>query len=169
MRPWVAMAAATLAACGTAPPTWTPDAGACQPYEVPASTDLMAPTVSFKTDVMKVFNTSCGTATCHGSSSSPTGGVFLGASTAQGSDAEAAFAAIVGVPSNELPTMLLVTPGDGSASYLMHKLDGDQCQFEMMCANQDCEVSMPSGAGSVLPVTPRDTVRRWIAQGAADN
>ena len=65
--------------------------------------------------------------------------------------------------------MSIVTPTNPTQSYIMHKLDGDQCQFNQMCSGLNCEVSMPSGATVVLPVDDRDTVRRWIAQGAMDN
>lgn len=153
-----------LAACGTPPPVWSPDAGPCQPYVVPAGTDLAAPTVGFA-DVVKVFGASCGAAQCHGSTA-PKGGVFLGASSAHGADADAIYAALVGVPSGELPRMAFVAPGDPSASYLMHKLDGDQCQFSAECTNGDCAHVMPMGGESTLPLVSRDTIRRWIAQGA---
>jgi hypothetical protein len=162
------LAVLAAAACGTPPPSWTPDAGACMAYVVPTGTDLMTPSVSFKTDVMKVFNNNCGTSLCHGSTSEPTGGLFLGASTAMGSDSVMAFDALVGKPSNELTAMPLVTPSNPNESYLMHKLDGDQCQYTSMCSNDNCQNTMPSGVTVVLPVSERDTVRRWIAQGATN-
>jgi hypothetical protein len=132
----------------------------------PMSTNLMAPAVSFRTDVMKVLDNNCGSSACHGRAQDPTGGVFLGDSTAKGQDADAVYAAIVGQRSGELEGMKLVTPGDPANSYLMHKLDGDQCQFDTSCTGQDCQHSMPSGETVVLAVPLRDTVRRWIAQGA---
>ncbi len=168
MSRWL-LATLVVAACGTPPPSWAPDGGACAAYVVPTGTDLMSPTVSFKTDVMKVFNSSCGTSLCHGSTTEPTGQLFLGASTAMGSDSAMVFGALVNVQSYELSSMALVTPSDPTQSYLMHKLDGDQCQYTQMCSGEDCESAMPSGATVVLPVDQRDTVRRWIAQGAMNN
>jgi len=65
--------------------------------------------------------------------------------------------------------MPLVTASDPSKSYLMHKLDGDQCQYNAECSGQSCLSLMPSGGTQLLPVATRDVVRRWIAQGAQNN
>jgi hypothetical protein len=51
----------------------------------------------------------------------------------------------------------------------MHKLDGDQCQFDSQCSGGSCLSLMPSGGSELLPVANRDLLRRWIAQGAANN
>jgi hypothetical protein len=169
LRPTLAALALVAGACGTDPPVWTPDAGPCVQYSVPMSEDLMAPSVSFHTDVMKVFNDSCGSSACHGSQDNPTGSVFLGASTANGSDSATVFTSIVSISSGELRSMNFVTPSDPSMSYLMHKLDGDQCVFEQSCTGGDCMHSMPSDSAVTLAVTTRDIVRRWIAQGAPNN
>jgi hypothetical protein len=156
---------------GSTTPTTTTGTGTstCPPYVVPTGTDLMTPVVAFKTDVMKVFNDNCGSSACHGSASAPTGGVFLGASTANGSDASKVHAAIVGKAGDELTSMPFVTASDPEKSYLMHKIDGDQCQFDAQCADQSCLSEMPSGLGSMLPAQTRDIVRRWIAQGAKND
>jgi hypothetical protein len=87
---------------------------------------------------------------------------------------------IVNVKSIELPSMNYVTAGMPEESFLMHKMDGDQCQFVSMCSTsgsapaQMCGVVMPQAGCALEPTTaggvnPRDTVRRWIAQGALDN
>jgi hypothetical protein len=164
---WLLLVA--LAGCGTPPPEWLPDAGTCVGYVVPAGMDLTTPARSFTVSVMNVLNDHCGSGMCHGSSDNPTGGVFLGSSGAMGADAADAYAAIVGKPSGELPSMNLVTAGDPARSYLMHKLDGDQCQFELMCASPGCQHSMPNDLAVLIPVTERDIVREWIAQGAPNN
>jgi hypothetical protein len=158
-----------LSACGGDPAGGGGDGGACPPYVVPAGTDLTMPVVSFKNDVMKVFNTSCGLSTCHGSTTAPQGNLFLGAESAMRSDAAAVYAGLVGKASGELPSMPFVTAGDPSKSYLMHKLDGDQCQYDAQCSGGSCMALMPSGGTQPLPVATRDTIRRWIAQGAADD
>ena len=142
--------------------------GTCVPYAVPAGTDLQQPKVSLKSDVMTVFNNNCGAATCHGSSTSGQGALFLGAESAHKADASQVRTGLVGHAGNELPSMPLVTAGDPSKSYLMHKMDGDQCQFDAACAG-GCLAVMPSGLGHVLPAATRDVVRRWIAQGAQDD
>jgi len=143
--------------------------GNCDAYLVPATTDLTQPVVSFKTDVMKIFNNNCGLSTCHGSTSLGKGSLFLGAETAHRADASEVRAGIVGQASVELPSMPFVTAGDPEKSYLMHKLDGDQCAFDGECVDGTCHVLMPSGGNTLLPVAFRDVVRRWIAQGAQDN
>jgi len=158
-----------LAACGTPPPQWLPDAGPCVAYAPPGDLDLTTPVMSFQANVMNMLNAHCGSQACHGASDNPTGGVFLGASAAMGSDATDAFAALVGKPSGELGTMSFVTPGDPARSYLMHKLDGDQCQFDALCSGSDCQHSMPSDLEVLIPASERDIIRRWIAQGAQAN
>jgi hypothetical protein len=153
--------------CGTDPPSWAVDSGACVAYAVPSTTDLSMPPVSFATDVMPIFNRSCGSSRCHGSTSAPTGNVFLGASTAKGADATMVLANLVAKPSGEMG-MMFVAPGNPAASYVMHKLDGDQCALPMSCTGDGCTHSMPSD-GSILAVDTRDIVRRWIYQGATAN
>jgi hypothetical protein len=140
---------------------------ACQPYQVPAGTDLTTPTVSLMTDIMPIFNANCGAAACHGTPDVP-GLLFLGAETAMGSDAAMVRTGIVGVASTELTTMPYVTASDPTKSYLMHKLDWDACQYAAECTVAACGADMPNG-GAQLPVATRDTVRRWIAQGAGDD
>ncbi len=143
--------------------------GSCPLYLVPAGTDLMSPTVTFKADVMHVFNANCGATSCHGTTMNPTGTLFLGTEAAAGSDASTVYAKLVGPKSVELTSMPYVTPGDPSKSYLMHKIDGDQCAFDPHCVGGTCLAVMPNGLGQPMPVATRDTVRRWIAQGAKDD
>jgi hypothetical protein len=142
------------------------ESGSCQPYVVPAGTDLTTPAVTFKAQVMgTVFLNNCGTSACHGAMPGM-GGMFLGVTAA---DAPTVYAGIVGKASSELPTMPFITAGDPEKSYLMHKMDGDQCQFDHECTTENCLAVMPSGATMPLPVTYRDLVRRWIAQGAMND
>ncbi len=155
-----------LGACGTPPPTWAPDAGACTPYTTPTTTDLTTPTVSFATDVMPVFAHNCSSSSCHGIADSPRGDLFLGAELAHGTDATTVYAGLVGKPSAQLPTMPYVTAGDPTNSYLVHKLDADQCMYQTSCVGHDCLQAMPYDTAA-LPVETRDVVRRWIAQGAS--
>lgn len=156
-----------LVACGTPPPSYAPDAGECVAYTSPPGTDLTAPVVSFKTDVMPVLTANCASSSCHGISDGPQGGLFLGAQQKKGADSAQVFDKLVGPMAGQLASMPYVTPGAPNASYLMHKLDGDQCQYESTCANGDCEHAMPYDRP--LPVETRDILRRWIAQGAPNN
>jgi hypothetical protein len=137
---------------------------------VPTGDNLMSPTTALKADVMVVFNNNCGAAACHGSTSSAENpsGLFLGSETAKGADSAQVYAALVNKKGNELASMSFITPGNPSQSYLMHKMDGDQCQFDAECGGS-CLAEMPNGLGHVLPSTTRDIVRRWIAQGAKND
>ena len=50
----------------------------------------------------------------------------------------------------------------------MRKLDGSQCVLDAQCKGGSCQESMPKGDG-LLDLATRDTVRRWIAQGAKND
>ena len=149
-------------------------ADACTAYAPDA--DLTTPTVSFATDVLPTFQRSCGIAgaTCHGATTvvkvdqRPYLGQFDG-----GTDAAVVVNGLVGVQSPEDPNLSIVKAGDPGQSYLMHKVDGDQCQFAADCAKgqtqySDCGELMPYSS-SALDQPTRDTIRRWIAQGAQNN
>lgn len=146
-----------------------PDAAGCQPYV--SSADLTTP-VSFTGQVEPIFQQSCAlSASCHGDPAAAPVQPYLG-SVDGGTDAATLLAKIVGVPSAEDPTMNLVTAGDPANSFLVHKMDGDQCTLAAQCAGTaismtyaNCGASMPSGIAT-LPASIRDTVRAWIKQGA---
>jgi hypothetical protein len=139
-----------------------PTTGACDDYTPPASFDLAKPAVSFSKDVMPIFGQSCAFSTCHGSTVGTANGVFLG------KDAPRVHTAIVGVRGDELPTMAFVTPGNPRESYLMRKMDGSQCALDAQCTGGSCQSSMPKNEAP-LDLATRDTVRRWIAQGAKND
>lgn len=149
------------------------DDGGCVPYV--SNADLTTPTVTFGSDVLPIMNASCGTegATCHGtpavvSLQRPFLGIVDG-----GADAAEIVEGIVGVKSQEDPSMNLVTASDPTNSFLMHKVDGDQCTLASECAASttpytNCGLAMPYTEAQ-LPQSDRDTIRRWIAQGAQNN
>jgi hypothetical protein len=161
LLPIALVSSITIAACSS------PTSGAsCETYVVPASFDPTKPTVSFTSDVLPIFEASCGLSTsCHGAQTGPR--IFLG-SRSTPFDPMRVLGDVVGVPSSDLPAMNYVTAGDPSQSFLMHKMDGDQCMLTAKCANNDCGLSMPQN-NDVLEVAKRDVVRRWIAQGAQNN
>jgi hypothetical protein len=106
---------------------------------------------------------------------------------------------LVNKPTIEDPTMNFVTPSDPANSFLMRKMDFALCDLADKCdsnnplfnkynkdqnqaypAPNGCGVGMPpdltDDAGNMVPLvdiagmpTQRDTVRRWIAQGAKNN
>jgi hypothetical protein len=144
-----------------------------------STADLSTPIVSFRGDVMPIFERSCaiGGSTCHGdpnvvASARPFLGYFGGDGGPQ--LPQAIRSGLVGVKSGEDLLMNLVTAGDPTKSFLMHKMDGDQCTLIQECRigasyRPNCGVFMPYQAPTLLDVSTRDTVRRWIEQGAADN
>jgi hypothetical protein len=149
------------------------DYGPCVRFTSDAS--LSAP-VSFAVDVAPVFQSNCtsGGVNCHATYANRP---YLGQVDA-GDDAATILASIVGVVAAEDPSMNLVTPDDPVHSFLMHKLDGDQCTLAQQCADSGissltngptpCGNDMPNGAPT-LPAAVRDAVRAWITQGAANN
>ena len=73
------------------------------------------------------------------------------------------------------PAMNLITAGDPSQSFLMHKMDDTHNDQNLTCTAQPgaesgdpCGDTMPQGS-PLLDACERDLFRRWIAQGAADN
>lgn len=146
---------------------------ACSLYR--SCADLSSPSISFASVILPLFEMSCGAggAACHGTPNAPksSGQVYLGGAAAS---PQQVLASIVGQASAENPQMDEVTAGDPGQSWLMHKLDGDQCMFDTACnatgnsAFANCGFQQPYN-GTPLDAATRDTIRRWIAQGALDN
>ena len=160
LLPLAALVALAGAAGGC--PAATPVGPACNDYAPPAGFDALSPAVSFSKDVLPIFARSCGFSTCHGSTTGPANGVFLGR------DGPRVYSAIVGTKGDELPALAFITPGNPRESYLMRKMDGSQCALDAQCSGATCQSSMPKGEGP-LEVGTRDIVRRWIAQGAKND
>jgi hypothetical protein len=158
--------------------------GNCIPGSTPPYTsciDLTSPTISYAADIQPILTNSCavGGGVCHGDPNAierTTGRVFFGYEEAGPGTVDAAgiIAAIVGQKSPENTTMDIVAAGDPNASYMMHKLDQDQCQFAAICNATGnslfalCGKGMPELSG-ILDQPSRDKIRRWIAQGAKNN
>ena len=157
-----ALAALTaLGAAGCPGPDPGPSSG-CDDHAPPAGFDALTPAVSFSRDVLPIFARSCAFSTCHGSTSGPANGVFLGR------DGPRVHAAVLNVKGDELPTMPFVNPGNPRESYLMRKMDGSQCALDAQCKGGSCQSTMPKG-NVALELPTRDIVRRWIAQGAKND
>ena len=166
-----------LAACttsnGSPGAESTADADTCEPYTSDA--DLSAPSVSFAQTIGPLFAANCavgGGINCHGAGNSLP---FLG-STDGGIDASIILDSIVEVEAGEDPEMDFVAPNAPEQSFLMHKMDGDQCTLAAQCAlsiyNEyypSCGASMPFLPHALLPAAVRDQVRAWISQGAQNN
>jgi hypothetical protein len=159
---------ALLTSCSSSK-TGDSDAATCHAFVSDAG---LSETISFAADVVPIFQTNCtgGGFGCHGTDDNTP---YLGDADG-GSDPSDLLASIVGVLSPEDPLMDLVAAGDPANSYLMHKMDGDQCTLAAGCMQSrfgyltDCGNNMPNG-GATLPLATRDMVRAWIAQGATNN
>ena len=180
--------------------------GNCTPY---VSTGDTTTPVTFKTDVLPVLQSNCsnGNTSCHSGPMNSTPMESNGSSLAFASEDGGALgmvngmpgpayivSTLVNVPSSTDHEMNLVTPGDAGASFLMHKMDGDQCLFALSTCNKqmfqdqpydpgyNCGRSMPTSDAATVPLQPtnapasdllkpalRDKVRAWIQQGAQNN
>ncbi|MDP9149388.1 MAG: hypothetical protein M3O36_05530 [Myxococcota bacterium] len=154
----------------SSPPAPASDGGSCTPF---ASTADLSGGVSFSVAVMPILQHSCGLGgqSCHGAPSvTASGRPYLG-SPAGGTTAALVLQQIVGVLSTEDTSMMLVAPGDPGHSFLMHKIDGDQCTLAPQCKGSlfpDCGQQMPWNSGTI-DMTSRDAIRAWINQGAQNN
>lgn len=103
--------------------------------------------LSFAADVYEpIISIKCG---CHMVGA---GGMVMGA------DATSAYAVLVGVPSEDVPALSRVEPGDTTISYMFHKISGTQLDV--------------GGMGSKMPLgdmlTPEQVavIEQWILGGA---
>ncbi len=147
--------------------------GADQCFQQACVTPLTG-TISFKTDVLPLFEQSCAlSSSCHGNNQSPTGPSgyqpYLGEVNPETtpSDVDLIMATIV---SQKSPTSALsiVEPGHPETSFLMHKMDGDVDCPDLGCTGGDCGDTMPQGS-TPMAREARDKVRAWIQQGAKNN
>jgi hypothetical protein len=175
--------------CGGGPPSAPcnaggADGGTCIQGDTPnytACIDLTTPVISYSADIQPIFTSSCsvGGGICHGDPlliERTTGRVFLGYEEAGPGtvDAGGIISVLVGQKSPENTMMDIVAAGDPGASYMMHKLDQDQCQFAAICNATNNTIFASCGAGmpelnGILDQASRDKIRRWIAQGAKNN
>lgn len=150
--------------------------------------DASTPSVSFETDVMPVFRRACGFSVCHGKESGSAAELYLGPKCPPADDdptctqgvpdsvgRQAILDSIVGVVSKTASTMHLVTAASPEQSFLMLKVDGCHNGAGLSCTVQDgaktsgaCGDPMPQSSDALCQ-SERDLIRRWIAQGAANN
>jgi hypothetical protein len=116
-------------------------------------------------------------------------GANMSAGTLSSTQIAAIISALVGQPANLQastdaskmvgnPDMSLVAASDPAHSFMMYKLDGNPMLANMndqvtcatlTCAGtHSCGAAMPSG-GPPIAQAERDTIRRWIAQGAKND
>ncbi|MBI3081950.1 MAG: hypothetical protein HYY94_03380 [Gemmatimonadetes bacterium] len=109
--------------------------------------------VSFSRQVQPILTDRCAFGGCH-ASTSPAAGQSL----AEG----LAYMNIVNVPSQELPSMDRVKPGDPDRSYLVHKIQGTHLEVG------GSGLRMPWGQ-EPLSDDQINRIRAWIQQGARNN
>lgn len=138
-----------------------------------AGFDGMSPKVTFSKDVLPIFRNSCGFSSCHGNAS-PTESTrhYYGPGNSEPTPDMTQIAAIfeqsVSKPAVEEPSLSIIEPGKPDKSFLLYKLDGASCASLPCAAKKTCGVSMPQG-NPLLEGEKRDTIRRWIAQGAKND
>lgn len=115
------------------------------------------PETASRADVQEILGRSCAIGGCHASAPGA-GGLALPPADAAWIDS------VVGVKSQENPSMDLVAPGDPERSWLVYKIAGDLCGFtcdpKLGCGGQ-----MPFG--QQLSEQERGVILAWIRHGAA--
>jgi hypothetical protein len=154
--------------------------GDCFDY---TSFDGTNPSVSFKSDVLPIFRNSCGLSdACHGNETGSGAQHFYGLANSKGDMTAAQIQEIfdqsVGKDSVDEPSMKVIAAGAPGNSFLMYKLDGDPtnndpgaqvtCSKLSCASSKSCGEAMPQG-GPALSADERNTIRKWIAQGAMNN
>jgi hypothetical protein len=103
--------------------------------------------ISYAAQVEPILISECGD--CHGAEKPKKG---LDMSKGQG------YAHLVGKPSNEVPELLLVKPGDPDGSYVWHKLEHK--------AEKGRGMPRTIFSSKMLPAAELEVIKRWIADGA---
>ena len=117
------------------------------------------PETASRADVEAILGRSCAVGGCHASAPGA-GGLALPQANAAWVDS------VVGVKSQENPSMDLVTPGDPERSWLVYKIFGDLCRFT--CDTKlGCGGQMPFG--QQLAEQERGVILAWIRHGASTN
>ncbi len=107
-------------------------------------------TPSFALNIQSIFNVSCTSSNCHGTSASRAN-AYLDLRPGK------SYGMLVSVLGNQEP-IIRVIPGDANASYLIIKLEG----------RQRVGSRMPKGAPA-LSSAAIQTIKNWITQGAINN
>ncbi|MBX3188188.1 MAG: hypothetical protein KF819_14295 [Labilithrix sp.] len=116
--------------------------------------------VSFKSDVVPILAARCATSACHGNKENNLGVHLIT------SDPAAVYTEL----QRESPTATgakFIVAGDPAKSFFYAKIEGTQDDFSSNCLIPGCGETMPPG--TKLPGESRETIRRWIAEGAKNN
>jgi hypothetical protein len=112
--------------------------------------------VSFAADIQPIFSGSCAFSGCHGTTNANPAGKPMVLTSGQSYDA------IVGVASDELPSMQRIRASQPDQSYLIHKL---QNTHRTVGGSGE---RMPLGQAA-LPQSSIDRIRTWVTNGAPRN
>jgi hypothetical protein len=115
--------------------------------------------VLFSCDVQPIFTANCAISGCHVGANAPPPGKPM--SLAAG----AAYANIVNVSSQQLPSMARIKPFFPDSSYLVHKIQGTHLDVG------GSGLRMPFGCSgaSCLSQTQIGRIRQWVTEGAQNN
>ncbi len=155
--------------CDSEPDAFPPQE-VCPTFDY-SSFDGQSPVVSFNADILPIFAQNCTDVGCHGNAATPASGLFLSPApdAADFPADEDTRGTIVDTylvaPARTTPDKARVAPGEPDQSFLMDKLDGSHACIDVSCPGNNCGQRMPRGHDQ-LPADTRDTIRRWIAQGA---
>ena len=117
---------------------------------------------SFRKDVIPVLTGSCSLSSCHGDrNGNPGVGIYLPLG-----DPEGIYQDLMR-ESRLAPGVKFVVPRDPANSFLYAKITGDLAKFAASCSSGGCGEPMPPGAK--ISSADRDTVQKWITEGAANN
>lgn len=116
---------------------------------VQGSTAVTVETVTLSFHVQPIFSANCALSGCHAGSNPAE---MQNLSTGQ------TFLNVVNVPSQEVPALMRVLPGQPNSSYLVHKIEGTQAVGDRM----------PQG-GQPLSANQIAIIRSWITKGALNN
>lgn len=125
----------------------------------PPAVDLTSPEVSFRTAIVPIVEKNCAISACHADAQLSLG-IYLPKDPAQIYKA-------FHTPATTNLKLDYVKASAPAESFLMHKLDGTHCSLDADCLKKACGQEMPPN--DILPLEDRNTIRRWIAQGAKDN
>jgi hypothetical protein len=156
----IVTAAYACSSSSSSPSSTSEDGGVPrQCLAAPAAVDLTQPEISFKTQVAPIITKTCSVEACHADKNLSLG-IYLPQDPVE-------ILKALRAPSTSNLKLDVVKPGSPTDSFIMHKLDGTQCNLDKDCVDNSCGAEMPPTAP--LSLDDRNTIRRWIAQGAKDN
>jgi hypothetical protein len=128
---------------------------ACAPPEVGPPIDPgQGANATFSSLSQRIFVPSCAVSSCHAGNPPPSAPMSL----EQGQ----AYASLVGAPSDEMPTLPRVAPGQPDQSYLLYKLRGTAGSIGGVATQ------MPLGQAPLTDAEIAD-IETWIANGAPND